>query len=498
MTLLLRSLPTVATQVGLRQPASALAPIRKTAGGKIRPTCIAPASIPHGRGLATVPWRSSAPTAAVTTAYPFASLIRSSAPVGRVTGVRREFGARSDRRRSIREREEGSILAKRAAKHAAKRRRPTRPNRGDRERRSNAAGANDRRDEGGLAARSTDIPGAAKQLTKGPPPALLHRTASPHVYVASIAASDMGVDPASLFARCHDGAGGNVPKSFRGSRFEYVSPKALKGGERLPRYRIPEVALLGRSNAGKSSLINALTGRRSLARVSKTPGRTQQVNYFAIVKSGRFNATATDGGESAFHPADATGFVIDLPGYGFAAAPKDIVRDWQRDTQDFLLSRRDSGNLMRVYLLIDARRGMGRRDLDVMRWFDNAGIPYCITLTKADRVGMAALVLRANEVCTRYHLSADVVQQGPLVHITSSEKKEGVMELKWSIESDFNLWKKRNNKERTGWGLMPRYDSGEEEYLLGDDYNEEGEESIKHAEDVGYEDAREVVEPYSD
>ena len=221
-----------------------------------------------------------------------------------------------------------------------------------------------------------------------------------------------------------DAREGRTPPSFLASQFEYVSPKVL--GHELPDFQIPEVAFLGKSNVGKSSLINALTKKKELAKISKTPGRTQQVNYFALVKKDKCKHQGK--GVHAFHPSESTGFLIDLPGYGYASAPDDKVSDWQAKTQEFLVQRRDSSYLRRVFLLIDARHGVADFDRAVMGWFDEASIPYSIVFTKADRVGRPHLVRIVNDVCMRYHSQLygsdgeveEEVYQSPIVHVTSS------------------------------------------------------------------------------
>jgi len=123
---------------------------------------------------------------------------------------------------------------------------------------------------------------------------------------------------------------------------------------------LPEIAFVGRSNVGKSSLINALTGRKTLARVSQTPGRTRQINFFKL--------------------ADVL-MLVDLPGYGFAKVSKAQASEWQQLIMDYLRGR---PNLRRVILLVDARRGAMDTDLDVMRLLDQAAVSYLVVLTKTD------------------------------------------------------------------------------------------------------------------
>src|ERR1700756_3635019 len=133
----------------------------------------------------------------------------------------------------------------------------------------------------------------------------------------------------------------------------------------LPPMRGVEVAFAGRSNVGKSSLINALTGRKALARTSHTPGRTQELIFFA-------------------GPPHLT--LVDMPGYGYAAAPKTKVKAWTEPIHPYLRGR---ANLARVYVLIDARHGLKAPDTDVLASLDEAAVSYQIVLTKADRVSAA-------------------------------------------------------------------------------------------------------------
>jgi GTP-binding protein len=125
-----------------------------------------------------------------------------------------------------------------------------------------------------------------------------------------------------------------------------------------------EVAFAGRSNAGKSSLINALTGRKSLARVSVTPGRTRELNFFTLGKEGEF-------------------YLVDMPGYGFARAAKSEIKGWTRLIRDYLRGRRE---LKRVFLLIDARHGLKPNDRETMTLMDEAAVSYQAVLTKADKL----------------------------------------------------------------------------------------------------------------
>lgn len=164
-----------------------------------------------------------------------------------------------------------------------------------------------------------------------------------------------------------------------------------------------EVAFAGRSNVGKSSLINALFGQKKLAKTSSTPGRTQQLNYFNL---------------------DDKLYLVDLPGYGFAKAPKDIVKNWQKLINSYLVGR---ATLRRVFLLIDSRHGIKKIDEEIMEMLDKAAVTYQIVLTKIDKISAKELekVLTATDKIVREHTAAHVT-----VLKTSSEKKLYLDELK--------------------------------------------------------------------
>lgn len=156
-----------------------------------------------------------------------------------------------------------------------------------------------------------------------------------------------------------------------------------------------EVAFAGRSNVGKSSLINALFGQKKLAKTSSTPGRTQQFNYFNL-------------GDKLY--------LVDLPGYGFAKAPKDIVKNWQKLINSYLVGR---ATLRRVFLLIDSRHGIKKIDEEIMEMLDKAAVTYQIVLTKIDKISTKELekVLTATDRIVREHTAAHVT-----ILKTSSEK----------------------------------------------------------------------------
>ncbi len=183
----------------------------------------------------------------------------------------------------------------------------------------------------------------------------------------------------------------------------------------LPPEGPPEVAFAGRSNVGKSSLINALTGQKGLARTSNTPGRTQELNYFV-----------PDGysGEGADLPPMA---LVDMPGYGYAQAPKDQVDAWTKLVFDYLRGR---ATLKRVYVLIDSRHGIKKNDEEVMSLLDKAAVSYQVVLTKTDKIKEAGVPRLLAETMEKIRKRPAAY---PVVLSTSSEKGKGLDELRAAI-----------------------------------------------------------------
>ncbi len=176
----------------------------------------------------------------------------------------------------------------------------------------------------------------------------------------------------------------------------------------LPDMSVNEVAFAGRSNVGKSSLLNALTGRNSLARTSNTPGRTQELNFFDVGDPLRFR-------------------LVDMPGYGYARAPKDMVRKWRFLVNDYLRGR---AKLKRTLVLIDSRHGIKDVDNDILDMLDAAAVSYRIVLTKADKV-------KASHLAEITQATSDAVRKRPAAHPdiipTSSDKGMGIAELRAAV-----------------------------------------------------------------
>jgi len=176
----------------------------------------------------------------------------------------------------------------------------------------------------------------------------------------------------------------------------------------LPDPEAPEIAFAGRSNVGKSSLLNALTNRKGLARTSNTPGRTQELNFFDVGRPPEIR-------------------LVDMPGYGFAEAPKDLVKRWRFLVNDYLRGRQV---LKRALVLIDSRHGLKDVDREVMDMLDTAAVSYHLVLTKADKV-------KPTDLARTLELTADEAKKRPAAHpdvfTTSSETGSGIAELRTAL-----------------------------------------------------------------
>lgn len=176
--------------------------------------------------------------------------------------------------------------------------------------------------------------------------------------------------------------------------------------EQLPVFTLPEVAFIGRSNVGKSSLVNALVGRNSLARISQTPGRTRQLNFFNLAE---------------------TLLLVDVPGYGYAKAPKHEIEQWQGVLFSYLRGRR---TLRRAFVLIDSRHGIKPPDVEMFKLLDDAAVSYQIVLTKCDK-SSAADIGKYKEIAEK------TLKKHPAAHpgiiTTSSQAKLGIDALRQCV-----------------------------------------------------------------
>ena len=179
----------------------------------------------------------------------------------------------------------------------------------------------------------------------------------------------------------------------------------------LPDPTVPEIAFCGRSNVGKSSLLNAITGRKAIARASVTPGRTQELNFFEVGEPTQFR-------------------LVDMPGYGFAKAPVKVVEKWKKLVRSYLRGRQV---LQRNLVLVDSRHGLKDVDREMMTMLDEAAVGYRVVLTKADKVKASELEKTVAKVAeeAKKHVAAF-----PFLHVTSSEKGMGIAELRAAVVQD--------------------------------------------------------------
>lgn len=198
------------------------------------------------------------------------------------------------------------------------------------------------------------------------------------------------------------------PAALERGRLLFAGPCDFFAGAmtmpQLPVARGPEIAFAGRSNVGKSSLVNALCGRKALARTSNTPGRTQQLNFFDL--------------------GNGTLSLVDLPGYGYSSVGKAKAEAWTETTRAYLKGRPE---LKRVCLLVDSRHGLKTGDEDIMKLLDKSAVIYQVVLTKADKTGPTALAAVKDAVATalKKHVAAH-----PIIRVTSSHDEIGVADLR--------------------------------------------------------------------
>ncbi|WP_370896744.1 ribosome biogenesis GTP-binding protein YihA/YsxC [Chryseobacterium gossypii] len=174
-----------------------------------------------------------------------------------------------------------------------------------------------------------------------------------------------------------------------------------------PEPKIPEYAFIGRSNVGKSSLINAMMNRKDLAKTSQTPGKTQLINHFLVNESW---------------------YLTDLPGYGYAKVSKVQRKDFEKLITNYILNRR---NLVNLFVLVDVRHNPQKIDLEFIQWCGESGVPFSIVFTKADKLKPNAVIKNVEDYKRELHKTWEDL---PELYITSAEKKEGCEEILNFIE----------------------------------------------------------------
>lgn len=174
-----------------------------------------------------------------------------------------------------------------------------------------------------------------------------------------------------------------------------------------PEPNLPEYAFIGRSNVGKSSLINALMNRKDLAKTSQTPGKTQLINHFLV---------------------NEQWYLTDLPGYGYAKVSKSLRKDFEKLITNYILNRK---NLVNLFVLVDARHSPQKIDLEFMEWCGESGVPFSIIFTKADKLKANAVLKNVEDYKTEL---LKTWEELPEIYITSAEKKEGCEEILNYIE----------------------------------------------------------------
>lgn len=175
-----------------------------------------------------------------------------------------------------------------------------------------------------------------------------------------------------------------------------------------PQPRLPEYAFFGRSNVGKSSLINMITGVKNLARTSATPGKTQLLNYYSVDED--------------------TWYLVDLPGYGYAKVSKKSRRNWEKIIREYLVQRT---SLIYTFILVDTRHDPQASDLELINWMGEQGLPFCLVFTKADKISRKAV---KRNVDVYKNVLSEKWEELPPIFITSSHSGEGKAEINSFIE----------------------------------------------------------------
>lgn len=220
----------------------------------------------------------------------------------------------------------------------------------------------------------------------------------------------------------------SLSKQIFNLHVKYVSPKEFK--YELPKLGVPEFAFVGRSNVGKSSLISALLKNRAVVKISKEPGCTRSINFFAFYKG--------DGIDVNTHQL----YLVDLPGYGFANAGKEDQKKWKAFIYDYLNSR-DPSTLRRVYILVDSRHGIKSSDVEIMKLLDEAKICYQIILTKSDVCSEKELQYALNSSFAEI-MAKRMNTCFPYLHLVSSKDEQGIAQLQQSIaEVTSHRWVKK-------------------------------------------------------
>lgn len=221
---------------------------------------------------------------------------------------------------------------------------------------------------------------------------------------------------------------GNIAKSIFSAKPKYVSPAEFKHD--LPRAGVPEVAFIGRSNVGKSSLISGLLGQKKLVKVSKEPGCTKSINFYTFTKGEALDQHML--------------YLVDLPGYGFAKISQEEKRKWADIIKNYISSRHQDV-LRRVFILVDARHGIKDSDVDMMNQLTQAAVPHQIILTKTDLVTSPQALQQSLESAFTAVMSKQGLTCMPFIHTVSAVSSYGIQSLKLGLaEISAQKWSKEN------------------------------------------------------